>query len=204
MKGYVGKTNNPRTRLPKHLQECRDQKHYRANWLKALTDRKLIPTLEVVDEVPFEHWPQLEVAYIEFFLEQGYELTNGTPGGEDPPPGWGRKKSPETVAKFRAAVSGENHWTFGKEFSPQYCAKFSRPGEKNSNFGKRASEETRAKQSKVRKGRKLTPEQCAARSLAFSGAGNPNFGKTMSAEQKVKISAAKKGCTPWNKGKKKA
>lgn len=113
MKGYVGKSNNPRTRFSRHLNECFSENHYRANWLKYLIVRGLRPVLEILDEVPFEHWPQLEVAYIEFFLEQGYRLTNGTPGGEDPPQFsgeknsfFGRKHTPETCAKIAALQTG--------------------------------------------------------------------------------------------------
>lgn len=104
MKGYVGKTDNPKTRLRQHVKECREEKHRRANWLNFLIGRELLPTLRIVDEVPFEHWPQLEVAYIEFFHEQGYELVNGTPGGEDPP------HTPEATEKNRI-------WRLGKKLT---------------------------------------------------------------------------------------
>lgn len=103
---YVGKSNNPHERLSDHFTECRDKTHRRANWLNSLAAKGLKPTLQIIDEVPFEHWKQLEVAYIEFFRERGFDLTNGTPGGEDPPsaPMLGKIHSLEARAKIRASL----------------------------------------------------------------------------------------------------
>lgn len=115
-KGYVGKSDNPKKRFREHLKDSR-RKSYCTNWIFSLAERGLSPVLEIIDEVPFEHWAQLEVAYIEFFLEQGYELTNGTPGGDCGPilfgeahPSFGKKLSSEQLLK----ITGKNHHCFGK------------------------------------------------------------------------------------------
>lgn len=152
MKGYVGKADRPQKRFSNHFTECRDKRHRRANWLKALNARGLKPILQVIDEVPFEHWPQLEVAYIEFFLEQGFDLVNGTPGGESPVSWLGKSHSPESRVKIGAAHRG-------KIVSPETCAKLSaaRAGEKHPGFGKELSQETRAKISAAQKGKPRSP-----------------------------------------------
>lgn len=160
-KGYVGKTDNPKKRGVEHLSEAKSKRHYRANWIKSLAARGLRPSLYVIDEVPFEHWPQLEVAYIEFFLDQGYELVNGTPGGEgcgsgENHPSFGYKHTPEAIAKIRARSAGKNNPMYGKP-SPMLGKKASpetvalRTGEKNSWFGKHHSAESIAKQRAIGK-----------------------------------------------------
>lgn len=177
MKGYVGKTDVPQTRLSLHLKDALNKNPTRKRgWIKGLVTRGLTPTLEIVDEVPFEHWPQLEVAYIEFFLEQGFDLKNGTPGGEDPPLLTGRKQSPEEIAKRaakitgikrtpeqRSAQSGPKHPAFGKpswnrgiKSTPETCAKISA-----SKKGIVISPEARQKAAIKNRGQKRTPEQCA-------------------------------------------
>lgn len=190
LKGYIGKTDRPRKRLSDHFTECRDKRHRRANWLKALATHKLKPTLQIVDEVPFEYWPQCEVAYIEFFLEQGYELVNGTPGGEGVSFS-GKKHTKE----FCAAMTGEKNPCFGRtgEKHPMFgITKEKHPGfGKTPWLGKKHKPESLVKMSVSQKGKKHAPEWCEAQSLRMSGEKNPNFGKPMSAEQKAKISATK-------------
>lgn len=175
MKGYVGKTDRPRKRLSDHYTECRDKTHRRANWLTALATRKLKPTLQVVDEVPFEHWPQLEVAYIEFFLEQGYELVNGTPGGDagpvlrgeknaqfgKPGPHLGKKFTQDTCEKMSKAATGENNPFFGHKHSPDTRKKWDRSGTKNSMFDRTE---------------KHSPEHCAKRRIKKPGASSKFYG----------------------------
>lgn len=191
---YVGKSNNPNKRFKQHFlsREC----CHRTNWLKALAVQGLKPVLEILDEVPVEYWQQWEVAYIEFFREQGCDLVNGNAGGEG-----GHNPTEETRAKQRAHMRGENNHQFGKG------------GAKNPMFGKKHTAETliklrgrkptfeaRERQSAKMKGRKLTPEHRAK--LGRSGKRNHNFGKKLSPETRAKISAALTGNIPWNKGKK--
>lgn len=169
---YVGKADDPRTRLPDHIKECRYKTHHRANWIKSLIARGLSPILEVIDEVPFEHWPQLEVAYIEFFREQGFDLVNGTPGGENPP----SQK--------------------GKKLSAEHRAKIVRSGAQNSNFGKKLPAETCAKISAALTGKKHSSERVAknagTKNLWF-GTSGPMGGKNHSEDAKAKIGAAHRG-----------
>lgn len=96
---YVGKSDNPRQRLTVHLSNISNSRSHKTHWIQSLVSRGLKPGLETIDEVPFEYWQQLEVAYIEYFREQGSRLTNTSPGGGG------------------SGLSGDEHPLFGKHHS---------------------------------------------------------------------------------------
>lgn len=148
---YVGKADDPRERLRVHL--CDKKRNHRTNWINSLAGK---PVLEVVDEVPVEHWPQLEVAYIEFFREQGCNLVNGTLGGE----GHSGPLTPEHCASISAGK-------IGKKFTLEHCKNISA-----GHLGKKLTLEHCAKLSAVLKGKKrgpFSPERCAKLSAAQTG-----------------------------------
>ena len=66
-------------------------------------------------------------------------------------------------------------------------------GEKNPNFGKPLSEETRAKLSAALRGKPLSEEHKAKLSVALRGEKNPMYGKHLSEESRAKIGAANRG-----------
>lgn len=175
----MGKSTNPAKRVSSHLYA--KERCHRTHWISFLRAQGLRPTLEIIDEVPDEHWQQLEIAYIEFFREQGCNLTNGNDGGEG-----GHNPSLETVAKRRAANLGEKNPNFGRQYSPEERAKQGRPGEKHHMFGKKHSPETRAKIRASLTGKKRSPESCAKQSLSVTGEKNPFFGKAHTLESKAK------------------
>lgn len=106
-KGYVGKSNTPKRRFRDHLRERRE--HYRGFWIRSLAVKGLSPVLEILDEVSVTEWQQWEAAWIEFFREQGFELTNTAPGGEG---GCRGLISDETRSKMR------NNWAARREKNP--------------------------------------------------------------------------------------
>jgi hypothetical protein len=112
---YIGKTRQSLlARLRAHMQDKADC--HRVHWLKSLAQRGLKPHI-----VPIEigegmcQWQEAETFWIAWARRNGARLTNATSGGDgvpDLPPEtrermrkvWlGRKHSPETLAKLRAA-----------------------------------------------------------------------------------------------------
>ena len=98
---YIGKTNNPKDRLKRHTQSCYlIEGTYKANWLKSELNKGRTPILTVIDEVPLEEWQMWEKYWIEQFKSWGFNLTNGTKGGDGCD--WsGKKHSEHTINKLR-------------------------------------------------------------------------------------------------------
>lgn len=127
---YIGKANDPQKRFLAHLR--REESNHRVCWIKKLLQAGKQPQLEIIDEIPFEYWQQLEVAYIEFFKESGCRLVNGTLGGDE---SLGAKASEETRRKLSEAhkrIKKSPEWEekvrlshVGKKRSPETCSKIS-------------------------------------------------------------------------------
>lgn len=116
---YIGKANDPEYRFRKHLNRASVGKYYSSYWINSLLKRSLQPTLEILDEVPYEFWPQWEVAYIEFFRESGCKLVNLGFGGE------GVSMTPEVHRKMSEKMLGNTRWS-GKTLSIEHKEKISR------------------------------------------------------------------------------
>jgi group I intron endonuclease len=119
-------------------------------------------TREILEHTTVEDVNVREIYWISELktLEHGYNMTEGGEGMR----GW--VPSEETRAKLRAAKSGENNPMHGKT------------GKKAPNYGKKFSDEFRAKLS-----------------AALSGEKNPQYGRPLTEEARAKISAAMKGKT---------
>lgn len=170
---YIGKSDNPKYRLTRHVSEAKrmlqntDRKN---NWIRSLATK---PLLEIVDEVPCEYWQQLEIAYIEFFREQGIELVNGTIGGdgtgsgEDSPsfgkPAWNR--GIERPLEVRKKISESKTGVKQTLEHSQKCSAGRR--------GLKRSPETRKRQSDSAKGKPKSVEHRKNLSISFIGNTNP-------------------------------
>lgn len=185
---YVGKTSNPKKRLLMHCSFARlkPRSNHRTCWIHSLLVRDLRPILQIVDEVSVTEWPQWEVAWIEFYREQGFNLVNSNAGGEG-----GSNPSEDTRTKISASHVGRKY----KPLSPAHRANISvglRGKPKSAehvekvrlaNIGKKRpspSVETLAKRSAALRGKKRTPEQNAATSAR-------QIGKPKSAEHMEKV-----------------
>jgi hypothetical protein len=116
---YIGKSDNPRSRLAAHLRDRSD--NHRCHWLGELRSADLQPTLLILDEVCAWGWQDVEVSWIAYGRDQGWPLTNGTDGGDGVVglsasakarirAAWlGRKHRPETLLKIGAASRGRRH-----------------------------------------------------------------------------------------------
>lgn len=128
---YIGKTNNPKKRLECHVYpQKKRQNLYSHKWVKSLIKQGLFPVMNILEEGVGLGWQSREIYWIKHYRDLGYRLTNLTDGG-DGSNGWrptkeqreamsrarkGRKQSPESIAKTRAAITG-------RKKSPEHIAK---------------------------------------------------------------------------------
>ncbi len=185
---YVGWANNIKKRLAAHLSKARAVKDtsHRTNWIRKLLSEGKEPLQFLVAEVPkVEGAPPEEIFFIKRARELGFDLVNGSDGGEGGinPTESVRAKisfanshpSDETRARKSAAKSGANHPAFGK---PAH------------NRGVSPSEETRVKirvaraLQVMRIGWKHSPETIEKFKASHSN---------MTEETRAKMSAAKSG-----------
>jgi hypothetical protein len=196
---YVGKANDPKVRLDRHLRDKRDT--HKQRWINVLKSLELKPIMQVIEEVPYDLWAERECYWIEYYRSQGCNLTNSTEGGK------GGEFTPEVIAKISEAAKNRKRppyteeWrrnlgnaTRGKKQSPEHVAKraAARKGSKH-------SPETRAKLSAAKLGKPLSPEAKAKNIAAHA---NPEFreklaaahrGKKATPETKAKLSVAGRG-----------
>lgn len=157
----MGKADNTTKRFYEHLK-CYD-KTRRTSWIKSLLKLGKTPVLEIIDEVPIEHWQQWEVAWIEYFSESGCPLTNGTLGGD------GGTQTLDTRKKMSEALSGAKNPMFGKQHREETKLLWSvnRRGKKRSpeaikksaasRIGIKLSDDHRKNISKAKSGKQLNP-----------------------------------------------
>jgi hypothetical protein len=83
---YVGKTNGKQCRLKSHICSAkRGEKTHKANWVRLLLNEGLKPKLIIIDEILETNWEFWEEYWISQFKVWGFNLTNSTNGGENPP-----------------------------------------------------------------------------------------------------------------------
>lgn len=182
---YVGKSKAPKERLRKHLNSPRERTH-RIHWIRSLQTQGLKPVLEIIDEVPVEEWPQWEVAYIQYYIEEGCSLVNGSLGGEG-----GHSPSEETRRKISEANKGKHFGTMPLEVRKKIQQAFL--GDKNHFFGKHHSSESRQRMSRSHTGKTFSEERRRKISERTQGEKNPNFGNRYSAEIREKIRQSRLG-----------
>lgn len=79
---YVGKADNPRKRLTGHIRGYRDSNKHKLNWIRGLASRGLYPIMQVIEQVPYEMWPERECYWMQFYRSQGCALLNIADGGK--------------------------------------------------------------------------------------------------------------------------
>lgn len=117
---YVGKTTQPKRRLLRHIFNAKQgQKIHVSCWIRGLILKDMSPIMEIIDESE-DDWEELERFYISYLRFCGTDLTNLTDGGEGTvghkhteeskrkisETQMGRKQSPESIEKTRAALKG--------------------------------------------------------------------------------------------------
>ena len=105
---YIGYTSKPLyKRLAGHVRDSiRHNKTHKHHWIRTLLDNGKIPIIKLVRRIPKRSektWQYWENYFISKYKKLGYELTNGTDGGE------GVTMTPETRAKIGLKSSLHRH-----------------------------------------------------------------------------------------------
>lgn len=114
---YIGKTNNPESRLMSHVSAAKRERkdHYTARWIRKLVREGFRPTMEILETLDdSEPWEEYERFYIEHGEYFGWRLTNTNPGGEGG--GYIRpEEKEEWKLKVRAGFTAEVREHISKE-----------------------------------------------------------------------------------------
>lgn len=171
---YVGKTKHKLAdRLSGHLKERHSNR--RTVWIARCMADGYVPAIVEIQRASADDWQKWECYWIEMFREAGYDLVNGTAGGDglhDP--------TPEVRDKIGAVAAG-------RKLSEDWRAKISAGMKNHKHFGRRPSAETRAKMSLARMGHSFS--QVSQQKMSKKA-------KNRSAETRLKIAIAHTGLRP--------
>lgn len=79
---YVGKTENtPRKRLSRHLHDSQHCNSHKDLWVMKLLREGVTPIIESIELCSLENWPERECFWIKKYRDDGFDLTNTSPGG---------------------------------------------------------------------------------------------------------------------------
>lgn len=117
---YVGKTTESlEKRLKRHLIESRQKSCHRHLWINSLINDRLIPKIEILDDVHEENWQLWETYWIAQFKNWGFNLVNLTLGGEGF--NWkGKTHKEESKQKMSEAKIGKPTWNKNKNLSESH------------------------------------------------------------------------------------
>lgn len=99
---YVGKSNNPESRLKRHLSDYSLIESWTSKnkWLLNLKKNNLQPILEVIESTDSDNIDELEIKWVKHYRDLGLNLTNGTDGGDGFD--WtGKKHSNESIQRLK-------------------------------------------------------------------------------------------------------
>jgi len=212
---YIGYTSTSlEERLRHHIKDCKYKKSRKVNWIKKLISENITPTINLLciyktlDEAKFN-----EIKLIFEYRLSGYDLVNGTDGGEG---GYGYKFTKEQIL---AQIKRQT----GRKLPP--CSEERKKNISNANKGRKMTEEQKIKMRKPKskehvekisiyhKGKKLSESTKQLMSIArkkewedgirkatrtgmknseahkekMRGSNNPFFGKKHTEETMLKI-----------------
>lgn len=144
---YIGKADYPVSRLAKHVYESNKMASHKDRWIQSVLKAGRRPLCKILEAVPVSEWASAEVYWISQLRAWGFDLVNGTHGGD------GVFHTAEVREKIRKANIGKRHSEASRELMRQ------------NNLGKKLSAESKEKMSAKLKGKipwctgkKLSPE----------------------------------------------
>ena len=81
---YTGKANHAGKRLASHLRDAKRRNTPLHRWIRELATIGLIPVIDTALEVSEAEWPVAEQAWISILRDDGHDLLNVAPGGDQP------------------------------------------------------------------------------------------------------------------------
>jgi hypothetical protein len=79
---YVGKSDNPKKRLDRHIAGYEPRPTHKSIWIRSLLSLQKKPRIIILEEVESDEWQTAERKWIKFYKEQGVGLTNTADGVE--------------------------------------------------------------------------------------------------------------------------
>lgn len=101
---YIGKSDVPELRMKDHLKEAKRKRTRKEKWIFSLIESGELPKLEILDIVPLDMWCYFEIYWITQFKAWGFDIVNGTDGGEGSNGFKGKRHTEETKEKCRVAA----------------------------------------------------------------------------------------------------
>lgn len=177
---YIGKTNQIEKRYKQHINESSLLRTHKEKWINQILKNGGNVIIEELESCHDSISDNIESYWISQFKSWGFNLVNGTDGGEGGSPMQGKRHS--DITKLKMSETAKNRpnniggWNKGLKMSNEFKEKISQATK-----GRIVNDETKLRISKSLKGKKKKP---------------------MSEETKLKISQKKKGLTSPNKGNK--
>lgn len=147
--GYVGKADNMDKRLTGHKNMLKRSNRHIYCWIRSVGFENI--KMVLIEECYFSIWQERESYWIAEYKKNGCKLTNHTSGGEGTS---GFKPSVETRHKMSESRKGDKNSFFGRLHTDETKTKIAQKQIGNTyKKDKKASEETKNRQSVARKGK---------------------------------------------------
>lgn len=145
---YIGKADNISKRLDRHVNEAKRSKQitHKLTWIRSLIKGGFAPELLILDVVNADEWAFWEKHYISVYKAWGFDLTNGTEGGD------GLVK-PNEITRRKMS-----DWQKGNKLSEEHRKNISAALLSSEKFKRSMQSDAHRERSKLGKGKKRTDQ----------------------------------------------